>query len=122
MTRAPGLRREREAERDDDPESGWEGDEEALLDDTSYDAEEADEEEDSEAESAPAGLLAAAWAVKGGVRRQAPRAAPSSAELDATNLYLRDIGFHSLLTSEQEVTLSRKIGRASCRERVCQYV
>lgn len=108
MTRAPGLRKDRGAERDqDDPESEWEGLEDAVLEDEASD----DSDDESETEPVDGQPLAGTWhgddAARPAKGRTTP--APSNAELDATNLYLRDIGFHSLLNAEQEVTLSRQV-------------
>lgn len=36
---------------------------------------------------------------------------PSGEDIDVTNLYLREIGFHPLLTPEQEIYLSRRLRR-----------
>lgn len=117
MTRAPRLRKEREADRDNDLELGWEEVEATVLDDQlSEDDTVADSEVEAAEGEVEAALIAGAWfdregkeAGREGKETEGPRPAqtPSSADLDATNLYLRDIGFHSLLTAEEEVSLSR---------------
>lgn len=47
---------------------------------------------------------------------------PSSAELNVTNLYLREIGFHVLLTAEEEVALGRGVqaGDEQARQRMIE--
>lgn len=48
--------------------------------------------------------------------------APTTNELDATNMYLREIGFHSLLSAEEEISLGRCIqaGDEAARKRMIE--
>lgn len=54
--------------------------------------------------------------------RERVSASPSSAELDVTNLYLREIGYHALLTAEEEIALGRGVqtGDETARQRMIE--
>lgn len=54
--------------------------------------------------------------------RESATSPPSSAELDVTNLYLREIGFHALLTAEEEIALGRGVqaGDEQARQRMIE--
>jgi len=54
--------------------------------------------------------------------RERGASVPSSAELDVTNLYLREIGFHALLTADEEIALGRGVqaGDEQARQRMIE--
>jgi len=51
-----------------------------------------------------------------------PAPTPTPTELDATNMYLREIGFHSLLNAEEEIALGRciQVGDEAARKRMIE--
>lgn len=64
----------------------------------------------------------AAIATNGATRRPAPARDASSDELDATRMYLTEIGFSALLSPQQEVQLARQAqrGNAAARNRMIE--
>ncbi len=127
MSLAPRLRKESTAVREDNSEPDWEREpEDTVVDTPSADgADSADDAADAADDEPEETALATAWFdTQGEPEEKTARApqTPSSADLDATNLYLRDIGFHSLLTSEQEVDLSRRAhrGEEAARQRMIE--
>ncbi len=101
-------------------------DELVCLDEEENDAVE-DDIDDAETDAAET-LLAKALAsveernaAQAEERERIPRN-PSPAELDVTNLYLREIGFHALLTAEEEIALGRGVqaGDEQARQRMIE--
>ena len=92
------------------PTNDNDNDDKLLVEDAGLESEESAEEQEDAAEEA-ADEAPAAVAEEEGEVEAAPvkheAEEPSSDQADATRLYLREIGFSSLLTAEQEVHYAR---------------
>ena len=103
-------------------------DEVVCLDEDENDVVDADDDIDDAENDAAETLLAKALAsveersAAQAQSRERPTHTPSAAELDVTNLYLREIGFHTLLTAEEEIALGRGVqaGDEPARQRMIE--
>ena len=94
----------------------------SLEEDSETESLELEEElDDAESEVAES-LLAQALSGSGSDEVAKVDSTPTPVDLDATNLYLREIGFHSLLSAEEEIALGRCIqaGDEAARKRMIE--
>ncbi|MGH8127971.1 MAG: sigma-70 family RNA polymerase sigma factor [Gammaproteobacteria bacterium] len=120
MTRASTSCKQRKTERSSNTETSDDSVETLILDELATLEEEEndpieieDELDDADSDVAET-LLAQALSAQGNDKNDAEKpdraqSAPTPTELDATNMYLREIGFHSLLSAEEEIALGRCI-------------
>jgi RNA polymerase nonessential primary-like sigma factor len=93
------------------------GEDDLRLSDPLLDEDKLDEDEDGGETEDELGAVEAPWATPAATSREF-----TSEELDATRMYLSEIGFSPLLTAQEEVYFARRaiLGEASARNRMIE--
>lgn len=132
MTRVSTSCKQSKIERSNDTETSDDSVETLILDELATLEEENDpieieDEVDDDDSDVAETLLTQALSAHGNDKNNAEKPdrqqpAPTSNELDATNMYLREIGFHSLLSADEEIALGRciQVGDEAARKRMIE--